>query len=191
MGRLALTGIDCSGSSSDIRTAANDVGKSARSVICSQVTGINCGASDVVLVSKICGRYVNADSSSRRLSSEDNDAYFSLILYAVESDLRQKDSLIGQYLQGSSLNNILTAIQNDIVSSSSTQTLGSITAIYYTFIDSIIRGLGLFYPDWGRTETCADDGNQPGMFNTRYLSDYLDLRLSSKFYLYNPESKTT
>lgn len=162
-GRLSVSGIDCSSSSTDIETAAGDVGSSVRSVICSQVSGLNCGVDDVVLVTKICGRNVNAESSSRRLSS-DNDAYFSLILNAVESDLRQKDSLIGQYLQGSSLNSIVTAIQNDIASSSSTQTLSSITAIYYTFIDSIIRGLGLFYPDWGRSETCVDDGNQPGKF---------------------------
>lgn len=120
-----------------------------------------------MLVTKICGQDMNS-STSRRLSS-DNDIYFTLILNAVESDLRTKGSLIGLYLQGSNLNSILVAIQNEIVSYTSTQTLRSITAIYYTFVDSIIRGLGLFYPDWGRSETCVDDGNQPGKSKFRII----------------------
>jgi hypothetical protein len=157
---LTLSGIDCSSTTADITAAADDVESAARTAICNQVPGLNCGANDQVLVTKICGQDLNG-STSRRLSS-DNDAYFTLILNAVESDLRTKGSLIGLYLQGSNLNSILVAIQNEIVSSTSTQTLRSITAIYYTFVDSIIRGLGLFYPAWGRSETCVDDGNQPG-----------------------------
>lgn len=136
------------------------------------VPDLNCGANDQVLVTKICGQEVSTSRrllsgqdvtgvSLRRLSS-DSDAYFTLILNAVESDLRAQDSLIGQYLQGSNLNSILVAIQNEIVSSTSMQTLSSVTALYYTFVASMIRGLGLFYPNWGISETCVDDGNQPG-----------------------------
>ena len=160
---MTLSGIDCSSSSSDITAAAGDVGTSVRSVICSQVPGLTCGTNDKVRVSKICGIQVNAESGSRRLSS-DNDAYFTLILNAVESDLRQKDAIIGSYLQGSSLNTILSAILDDIVSSTSTQTLGSITGILYTYLDSVVSVLGLYYPDWGKSDTCVNDGNQPGTF---------------------------
>jgi hypothetical protein len=89
---------------------------------------------------------------------------------AVETDLRQTDTLIGQYMQGSSLTTILTAILYDIASSTTTQTLGSVTGITYTFVnsvidtivDTIIEGLGLYYPDWGKSEACINDGNQPG-----------------------------
>jgi len=128
---------------------------------------LNCGPNDKVTISTICGRDIDVSSSSsrRRHLSSDNEVNFSLILNAIaESDLRQKDALIGQYLQGSNLNNILTDIRTAL-SSTTTTTLSSITAMYYSFVDSVIRGLGLYYPAWGTSETCFNDGNQDDYMN--------------------------
>lgn len=163
-GRFTFSGIQCTSSLSDIVAAAKEIADSALSVVCSQVPGLNCGPYDKVTISTICGRDIDVSSSSsrRRHLSSDNEVNFSLILNAIaESDLRQKDALIGQYLQGSNLNNILTDIRTAL-SSTTTTTLSSITAMYYSFVDSVIRGLGLYYPAWGTSETCFNDGNQDG-----------------------------
>jgi hypothetical protein len=128
--------------------------------------GINCGDDDTVLVTRICGQDINTEGGYQRRLTSSNDVFFSLIMNAVETDLRQTDTLIGQYMQGSSLTTILTAILDDIASSTTTQTLGSVTGITYTFvnsvIDTVIKGLGLYYPNWGKSEACINDGNQPG-----------------------------
>jgi hypothetical protein len=94
--------------------------------------------------------------------SDSNIVEYTIILSAIaESDIRRKDTLLGQYLQGSSLNTILADILNEI-GNSSTQSLHSISNIYFEFINSFIQGLGLYYPAWGSLETCLNDGNQPG-----------------------------
>ena len=93
--------------------------------------------------------------------------FISLLL--SDSELRVKDTLIGQYLQGSNLSIILADIRNSIVSSTTAITLQSITAIYYSFVDSFIRNVGLYYPDWGKSETCVNDGNQEGEWSKGIL----------------------
>jgi hypothetical protein len=114
---------------------------------------------------------------------------------AVETDLRQTDTLIGQYMQGSSLTTILTAILYDIASSTTTQTLGSVTGITYTFVnsvidtivDTIIEGLGLYYPDWGKSEACINDGNQPD-YMTNFPSQWMYQDIESccqRYYSYD------
>jgi hypothetical protein len=137
-------------------------------VMCNGVPGLNCGSDDKVVITKICGVNVEAKSSARvrRRLASDSEVYFSLIFKAVaDADLRQKDALMGQYLTGSNLETILTDIRTTTVSTTTTTTLGAITAMYYTFVDSLIRGLGLYYADWGKSNTCINDGNQEDYMN--------------------------
>eukprot|EP00804_Cyclotella_cryptica_P019739 CCRYP_009662-RC/>CCRYP_009662-RC protein AED:0.09 eAED:0.09 QI:0/0.95/0.95/1/0.95/0.95/22/166/2740 len=167
-GRLSFVGMECSSSPADINLGAQDLAHSILAIMCSRV---NCGSNDKVIVTNICGQdsYVEAARTSllsRQLASSTEEVYFSFIISAAtDSELRAKDKLIGQYLQGSNLDSLMADIQKSIVSSTTAATLRSITAIYYSFVDSFIRGLGLYYPDWGKSETCLNDGNQ---------EDYMD-----------------
>lgn len=169
-GRFTMEGIDCSSSSEAIATAASEIAKNTITSICNYVSGLNCDPGDGVVVTKICDQDVqhevdySSSSRLRRLSSDNNIVEYTVILIALtEDDVRQKDALLGQYLQGNSLDSIIADILNDITTNGSTQTLSSITAIYYEFINSFIRGLGLYYPAWGGIHsTCLNDGNQPG-----------------------------
>ncbi|KAL7475529.1 hypothetical protein ACHAW6_001439 [Cyclotella cf. meneghiniana] len=166
-GRLSFVGMECSSSQSDIDLAAQDIADNFLSALCRRV---NCGSDAKVVVTNICGQDINMKAANllsmrRQLVSKTEEVYFSFIVSAVADELRSKETLIGQYLQGSNLVSILMDIQNNIVSSTTTVTLQSITAINYSFLDSFIRGLGLYYPDWGRSETCLNDGNQ---------EDYMD-----------------
>ena len=167
--RFTMTGLDCSTSSSDKSAAASDIAKSTISTLCTRVRGLGCDPGDRVVVNKFCGQSVDHEvdygaSSRRRFLSSSNDVVeYTVILNGIaEDDIRKKDTLLGQYLQGSSLNTILSDILTEITANGSTQSLQSITAIYYEFINSFIEGLGLFYPAWGSLETCLNDGNQPG-----------------------------
>lgn len=172
-GRYTTEGIDCSSSSAAIATAAAEIAKYTIASICNQASGLNCDPTDRVAVTKICGQDVehevdySSSSRLRRLSSDNNIVEFTVILIALtEDDVRQKDALLGQYLQGPSLDSIIADIFNEITTNGSTQTLSSITAIYYEFINSFIRGLGLYYPAWGGSrDTCINDGNQPDYMN--------------------------
>jgi hypothetical protein len=113
---------------------------------------------------------------------------YTVILNGIaEDDIRKKDTLLGQYLQGSSLNTILSDILTEITANGSTQSLQSITAIYYEFINSFIEGLGLFYPAWGSLETCLNDGNQPDYMNSQpdlWLTSTLDA-CCDQYYAWN------
>jgi hypothetical protein len=168
-----MSGIDCSFTSADKATAAADVARSVISTICNRVPGLNCIRGDKVVITKLCGQAVENEVgysplSRRKLSSvSQNDVVeYTIILNAIaDSDLRQKDSLLGQYLQGTSLDNILAEILTEVTSSSDSQTTQSISAIYYEFVNSFIEGLGLYYPAWGNMETCLSDGNQPDYMN--------------------------
>jgi hypothetical protein len=122
------------------------------------------------MISTICGRDIDVGSSSlrRRHLSSENDVDWSLILNVLaESEARQKDTSISQYLQGSNLDRILDDVMTVIVSSTKTDTLSSITTIYYSFVDAVLKGLGLYYPAWGISETCFNDGNQEGKCEKR------------------------
>lgn len=169
--RFTISGIDCSFSSADKAAASAAIAKSTISSVCNKVPGLNCSKGDKVVVKKICGQNVQQEteySSSGRLrlltGTVDEVVEFSIILYAIaESDLRQKDSLLGRYLQGSNLDTILANILNELISNASSRSIQSISAVYYEFIDSFIQGLGLFYPAWGSMETCLNDGKQKGL----------------------------
>lgn len=164
--RFTMTGLDCSSSSADKANAAKDIAKSIIGSICNKVRGLQCDPGDKVQVTKFCNQnvdhYVDYHTASHRMLSDSNIVEYTIILSAIaESDIRRKDTLLGQYLQGSSLNTILADILNEI-GNSSTQSLHSISNIYFEFINSFIQGLGLYYPAWGSLETCLNDGNQPG-----------------------------
>jgi len=178
--RFTISGIDCSFSSADKAAASAVIAKSTLSSVCKKVPGLNCSKGDKVVVNKICGQNVQqgAEYSSsgrlRLLAGSVNDVVeFTIILYAVaESDLRQKDSLLGRYLQGSNLDAILANVLNELISKTSPRSIQSISAVYYEFMDSFIHGLGLYYPAWGSVETCLNDGNQKD-----YMNDNPDLWL--------------
>lgn len=167
-GKFTMTGIDCTTSSADKAAAASDIAKSTIDSLCSKIPRLRCDHGDKVIVNKFCGQNVEHEvdfSSSRFRSLQSTDIIeYTVILNAVaESDIRQKDALLGQYLQGSNLDRILTEILNEISSNGSTQSLQSVSVIYYEFVNSFIQGLGLYYPAWGSLETCLNDGDQPGV----------------------------
>eukprot|EP00956_Cyclotella_meneghiniana_P013390 scaffold19343_cov80-Cyclotella_meneghiniana.AAC.1 len=165
-----VTQLDAENETVDILNSVTMAGTPWRALI---VSGLKCDPTDRVVVTKICGQDVDhevdysSSSRLRRLSSDNNIVEFTVILIALtEDDVRQKDALLGQYLQGPSLDSIIADIFNEITTNGSTQTLSSITAIYYEFINSFIRGLGLYYPAWGGSrDTCLNDGNQPDYMN--------------------------
>lgn len=168
-GKFTMTGTDCSTSSSDKALASSDIAKSTIASLCSNIPGLGCDPGDKVVVNKFCGQSVEhavdlqSTSRFRLLASGDEIIEYTVILHAVaENDIRRKDALLGQYLQGSSLSTILADILNDITRNGSTASLSSVSAIYYEFVNSFIQGLGLYYPAWGSLETCLNDGNQPG-----------------------------
>mmetsp|Transcript_4289 Transcript_4289/g.9709 ORF Transcript_4289/g.9709 Transcript_4289/m.9709 type:complete len:891 (+) Transcript_4289:2-2674(+) len=171
--RFTMSGIDCKTPSSDRAAAAGDIARAVISKVCSTVPGLNCGRNDKIKITKICGSNVDveasASSSTRRRAlqtSDDEVVEFTILLNAIaQEDLRQKDALLGQYFQGTNLNNLLIAIKNEILASSATRTVQTITTIYYEFLNSFISGLGLYYPAWGSKETCLNDGMQQEYMN--------------------------
>lgn len=197
--RFTMSGTDCSTSSSDLALAASDIAKSTIASLCSKIPGLRCDPGDKVIVNKFCGQSVENEvdyqSSSRLrfLTSSSEIVEYTVVLNAItESDIRRKDSLLGQYLQGASLNAILADILNQITTNGSTQSLQSVSAIYFEFINSFIQGLGLYYPAWGSAETCLNDGNQPGMNfctnNIELLCTCLqDIYSHHRLHLYLPE----
>jgi hypothetical protein len=164
--------MECSSSQADIDLAAQDIADSILSAMCSR---LDCESDGKVVVTNICGQGSNTEAANwssirRQLVSSTEEVYFTFIISALaDSELRVKETLIGQYLQGSNLVSILTDIRNSIVSSTTAVTLRSITAINYSFVDSFIRGLGLYYPDWGTSNTCLNDGNQEGEWSKGIL----------------------
>eukprot|EP00970_Alexandrium_tamarense_P008229 scaffold1576_cov192-Alexandrium_tamarense.AAC.7 len=190
-GQLVIDDLDCPASGSALIAAAGDIAKSFLSIICGSIPGLSCSNSDKIVITKFCGRDVNVDigyssSSGRRfLSGSGNDVVeFTLILNAVaKDDLRQKDSLLNQYLQGSTMDAILGDVLAEVVATSGVAELQVITAIYYSFVNSYIRGLGLYYPAWGDAETCLNDGQQKEYMNDNAESWlYPDLESCCKRY---------
>jgi hypothetical protein len=162
--------MNCPSSLKDRALAAAAIAKSTISALCDNVSGLNCWREDKVVINKFCGQDIQQegkfDPRSRLLaSSADSVVEFTIILKNIaESDVRQKDALLSKYLQGSSLDTILADILDLIDSTSTSQSLQSISAIYYEFINSFVGSLGLFYPSWGTEEqTCLNDAKQPGM----------------------------
>jgi uncharacterized protein (DUF1501 family) len=168
---LQLIGVNCPNSGSERAAAAGIVATSILSTVCSNAPGLSCGEGDKVVVTKFCGTDYNTEaeysSGSRRLTVTDDDIVeFVLYFEAFESTtLREVESLLSSYLQGTTLTTFLTALLTDILASNPPPTLQNLTGILYTALRAFIDSLGLYYPAWGQAETCFNDGEQEVYMN--------------------------
>ena len=150
-GRVTVSGIKCSTSGSDKAAAAKDIADVAWPIICS---GLGCSQFDKMKVTNICGKVVDAEARNsinssttlRRLQGSNNDIVeFTLLFYAInQEDLAQIDAVLNQYFKGAALATLMNLIKDEILASTETQTLASITAMGYEFLNSFINGLGLY-----------------------------------------------
>lgn len=178
-GKLQLIGVNCPNSGSERAAAAGNMARSILSAICNDVPGITCGETAKVSVTSFCGYSYNIEavysSGSRRLQTSGNDGVvaFTFSQQSLDSStLETLVALLSSHLSGASLTSFLSDVLSDVLASNPPATLQAVTSIYYTGLAAYIVALGLYYPAWGRVETCLSDGEQDG-FMTKNPSSWM------------------
>jgi len=173
--KLQLQGLVCPGNGSERDAAAAIMANSVLASLCSQVTGLTCGDGDKVVLTLFCGEDFSIEkvysSSTRRLQEvvEDNVVDFTFFSQSLASDeLEGIEALLSSYLSGSTLETFLATVLADVLASDPPPSLQSLIALSYTSVNAFIAGLGLYYPAWGKSETCLSDGKQEPYMNGQY-----------------------
>ena len=141
------------------------IARTVVSTLCNKVLGIKCGKGDKVVVTKFCDNHYNVEAEyspdSWRLQNTRDVNYdtvnFPFILQSIKYDeveVEGIESLLSTHLQCATLSSFLVSVLADILASNSSEILQSLTAVYYTAVNAVIDGLGLYYPIWGYMETC-------------------------------------
>lgn len=172
-----MVGMNCPNSGSERAASAGHFARSILSVLCSK-SGLACDAGDKVVVTSFCGTNYNVEAnyspgSSRRLEAtvDVETVDFTFISQNLEySILHGIEKVLSAYLSGATVDNFMDDVLIDIQGNNPTASLAAVSELIYEAINAFIAGMGLFYPAWGRMETCISDGNQEPYMNYDHSS---------------------